>query len=376
MSKTRVFVSDADYANSLAAVRSLGKKGIEVVAGSSSRHAQAFYSRYCAERLVYPSLDDKDGFTDFVLKHLHADRIDVLLPIGYDANVAVSKHLAEFSKLTRVPVAGWEAMRIASDKSLTLKFAADLGVGIPRTYSSPDQVDSFPVVVKSTVGSGRMRYINSREELTNLEMSNAVIQEYVPGTGYGFFALMNRGEPRALFMHRRIREYPITGGASTAAESVFDEELKDIGLKLLKALSWHGVAMVEVKKDIRDGRFKLMEINPKFWGSLDLAIASGVDFPYLAVRMAVDGDVEPVLDYRTGVVFTWPLPYGVLHALAKPTSAWQSFRDCLNREVMSNIWPDDIVPNLVQAVSTLGAVAKRAGSGTLRYPHGVPRSTR
>jgi predicted ATP-grasp superfamily ATP-dependent carboligase len=78
-------------------------------------------------------------------------------------------------------------------------------------------------------------------------------------------------------MHRRIREYPITGGASTAAESFYDPALRDLRLTLLRALNWHGVAMVEFKKDQRDGTHKL--INAKFWGSLDLAIAAGVDFP-------------------------------------------------------------------------------------------------
>lgn len=67
-------------------------------------------------------------------------------------------------------------------------------------------------------------------------------------------------------MHKRMREYPITGGSSTAAESMYDPELRDLGLTLLKALDWHGVAMVEFKKDSRDGKYKLMEINPKFWG--------------------------------------------------------------------------------------------------------------
>jgi biotin carboxylase len=74
-----------------------------------------------------------------------------------------------------------------------------------------------------------------------------------------------------------------------------------LGIKLLKALNWYGVAMVEFKMDPRDGKLKFLEINPRFWGSLPLAIASGVDFPYLLYRMAMDGDIEPVLKYKVGV---------------------------------------------------------------------------
>jgi predicted ATP-grasp superfamily ATP-dependent carboligase len=70
--------------------------------------------------------------------------------------------------------------------------------------------------------------------------------------------------------------------------------------------------MVEFKKDQRDGRFKLMEINPRFWGSLNLAIQSGVDFPYLFYDMALTGDCDVVLDYKVGVKcknFDWELSH-------------------------------------------------------------------
>ena len=68
-------------------------------------------------------------------------------------------------------------------------------------------------------------------------------------------------------MHQRIREYPITGGSSTCAKSVYCDELKRIGLKILKELHWHGVAMVEFKKRTCNGTYVLMESNPNFSGS-------------------------------------------------------------------------------------------------------------
>jgi predicted ATP-grasp superfamily ATP-dependent carboligase len=199
-----------------------------------------------------------------------------------------------------------------------------------------------------------------------------MLQEYVPGEAYGFFALFNQGKVRATFMHRRIREYPVTGGPSTTAESVYDPELKALGLRLLEALNWHGVAMVEFKKDSRDGGFTLLEINPKFWGSLGLAIASGVDFPYLAARMAVEGDVEPVSDYRVGVRFRWPLPDDVLHVLANPRAAAAFLRDSFDRNVRSDLSLSDARPNLFQVLLTFQAIASRLRHGNLRYPDGVP----
>jgi predicted ATP-grasp superfamily ATP-dependent carboligase len=173
-------------------------------------------------------------------------------------------------------------------------------------------------------------------------------------------------------MHRRVREYPVTGGPSTTAESVRDPELEALGLRLLETLNWHGAAMVEFKKDSRDGEFTLLEVNPKFWGSLGLAIACGVDFPYLAARMAADGDVDAVSDYRLGVRFRWPLPDDVLHLLAKPRAVGSFLRDSIDRNVRSDISLRDPKPNLFQVLLTLRSIATRLREGSLRYPHGVP----
>lgn len=95
-------------------------------------------------------------------------------------------------------------------------------------------------------------------------------------------------------------------------ESVYNEEIKELGLRLLKAMNWHGVAMVEFKLDSRDNKFKLMEVNGRWWGSLPLAIVSGVDFPYLLHRMVTEGDVEPVNEYRIGIKCRLPIPNDLL----------------------------------------------------------------
>ncbi|HNX39108.1 MAG TPA: ATP-grasp domain-containing protein [Methanothrix sp.] len=368
----RIFLTDASYKHTLGALRTLGKRGIHVIAGSSTPHSLSFYSKYCQERVIYPSPRDEQKFVSFLREYLAGNHVDVLLPIGYLANTALSRHKAEFDGLTEIPVADCEAMKIAGDKDLTMRFAESVGIRVPKLFINSHKVTSYPVVVKGLIESGKISYANSPEELHRLNPKDALIQEYIPGEGYGFFALFNRGRPRAIFMHKRIREYPITGGPSTVAESIYDEELKRQGLGLLEALKWHGVAMVEFKKDSRDGQFKLMEINPKFWGSLDLATAAGVDFPYLAARMAMDGDIEPLYSYRTGIRFRWLFPDDTLHLLANPGSAGPYIRDFFDRDTITNIWPGDILPNLLQVGETGRQLFRRIKSGTLRYPYGKP----
>ena len=106
---------------------------------------------------------------------------------------------------------------------------------------------------------------------------------------------------RALFTHKRLREYPLSGGPSTLRESVHNVQMEKIAVDLMKACEWHGVAMVEFKLHQVTKKPYLIEVNPRFWGSINHAIASGVDFPYLLYKMAVDGDVPPVLDYKIGI---------------------------------------------------------------------------
>lgn len=369
----RVLITDGNNRNALAAVRSLGKRGTFVAVGAASRYAQSYFSRYCRKRVRYPPITAEEGFVQSIIQAIQRYQIDVVLPIGYATNVAISKHQDKLLNFTALPVAPWESMQVASSKDKTVECANRLGVHTPVTYQNIDAVDHFPIVVKATKESRGIRYVNSMDELRRTTTEDCILQEYVPGDGYGFFALYNKGNIRAFFMHKRIREFPSSGGPSTAAESIYDEELKETATTLLEGLQWHGVAMVEFKKDHRDGKFKLMEVNPKFWGSLDLSIASGVDFPYLAVKMALDGDVEPVLEYKVGQRFRWLFPYDFLHVLANPRSLRGFMGDFFNPKTRTDFSWSDPIPNLFHLLSTGPLMINRMRHGGLRHPHGMPK---
>jgi predicted ATP-grasp superfamily ATP-dependent carboligase len=148
-----------------------------------------------------------------------------------------------------------------------------------------------------------------------------IVQEWIPDGGgiYGFSALFDEtSKVKAAFVHEKLRMYPIQGGPSTLGEGVEHPQIMELGLSLLKSLSWVGVGMAEFKVDPRDGIPKLMEVNPRFWGSLQLAIASGVDFPYLILRMAKKESFEPILHYTVGKRFRWLLLGDILHFLNNP----------------------------------------------------------
>jgi predicted ATP-grasp superfamily ATP-dependent carboligase len=336
MFRMKALITDASGGVALNVTRSLGRNGIEVTAGSCNKHAISFYSKYCTHKFIHSNPQENETqFIKDLIEELRIGNYDVMLPLGgYETNV-ISIHRGELSRYVRIPLVRHEALEIANDKGKTLNVAMKNGISCPKTLfvKNVDEVErikrdlTYPVVIKPQQSSGSkgLAYIDSPDNLvsTYKRLSNYysdfLIQDYIPhgGDTFGLGALFNdKSEPRAVFIHRRIREYPITGGPSTMRISVENPEIIEQGVKLLKALDWYGIAMVEFKVDPRTDRPVLMEINPRFWGSLNLAIMSGVDFPYLLYRMAIEGDIEPIMKYRLNVKGRWLLWGDVNHLLS------------------------------------------------------------
>lgn len=319
-------VTDARYRMSLAVIRSLGRAGIDVIAqeerGIGTLAALGFQSRYSRQHWLTasPRLDPGAFVDDLVTR---AKGGEVLLPMSLAAILAVAERIGCVRAKLKVALPPLAIINTANDKARLIELADGAGVPTPRTVVLPPGADpaavtgqlTFPVVIKyregEKLGLGpdkRYAIVRDRERFAETYRSMAarqespLIQEYVAGDGWGMSAVMNAdSEPVAVFCHHRLREYPVSGGPSCFAESRYDEQLVEYGVRLLKALRWQGVAMVEFKREFTTGRFKLMEINPRFWGSLPLAIAAGVDVPTVLYRVAAGEPVEPVLRHPTGV---------------------------------------------------------------------------
>ena len=365
MQKTapKILVLDAMWNKTLAAVRSLGRKGFYLAVGEKTMFATAIFSRYCSRRLTYPSpLSKPDEFLDWLLNEVKRNNYDMVLPTELETQQIILRNREELEKYTRVPFADYTLTANVQNKAWLMKYAETNGYPCPKTYfiengeqraenrdeplttsqdvvkgenhylnpqlSALASISEYPLVIKPRESSGSrgIMYVKKPSDFPAAfkkvqgRYPLPIVQEYIPhGGAYGVGALFNRNsEPKAAFVYKRLREYPVTGGPSTLRESVKNDEIKEIALNLLKSLKWTGIAMVEFRVDARDGRPKLMEINPRFWGSLQLAIISGMDFPYLLYKMAVDGDIEPVWDYRVGVRCRWLIPGDILHFIYNP----------------------------------------------------------
>lgn len=334
----RVLLTNPEQRASLAAARALASGGFEVITLGPAR-ALAGNSRATMAHFKTPAsqgaLPDLDSFSNAVRAH----SIDTVLPIT-DAACGL---LMGSDDVLGATVAGAtrEAYLRASNKALVLQTAASCGLRVPEQLllESPDDMTQLhwnrPAVVKparSVVEKNGQpitvpgaRYASDAESLREVLQSypdNAyplLLQERALGRGAGVFLFRVGGRTPLVYGHLRLREKPPSGGVSTYREAVLPPpELVSACERLLDKLEYEGPAMVEFKHDAASGDYVLMEINARLWGSLQLAIDAGLDFPGAIVRFANGEEVLPATATRPGVRSVWEL--GELdHCLALAT---------------------------------------------------------
>jgi len=338
-----VLVTDGHFRKTLAVVRSLGRKGISVTVGERTFLNTSFFSKYCTRRLVYPSpRRSPDQFIEFLLTEIKKNPYDCLFPMEEETLLLLAKYHSEISPYTYLLSPDLKKIEFVRDKRNLMQFAEAHGIPTPKTFYHPPFLSPsppkeeggvegipIPAVIKPRISSGSFGivYVKREEDLIPSYQSVhgqypfPIIQEWIPdGEGtFGLSALFDEASNiKAAFVHKKLRMYPVQGGPSTLREGVEHPQIMELGLSLLKSLNWVGVGMVEFKVDPRDGIPKLMELNPRFWGSLQLAIVSGVDFPYLLLRMSRKESFSPVLRYEVGKRCRWLLFGDILHFLNNP----------------------------------------------------------
>ncbi len=323
-----VLVTDGNQRAALAVTRSLGGHGLRVITADSCSPTLSSRSKYAAASEVYSDPNELDAFIASVRRIVDQHGIRTIIPISEITLFTLLQHREALGGV-EIPFDSYEKISLLSDKARLVELCQKNNIPCPKSvyYESGEAALAasrdfeFPVVLKPYKSrifsdgawvSTSVKYAASAEQLRQLCTTNPVfagfpfmIQEYIEGRGQGVFLLCDHGKPVATFCHKRLREKPPSGGVSVLCESVDPpEEMLAIACELLSSVAWHGVAMVEFKVNDERGPF-IMEVNTRFWGSLQLAVDAGVDFPYLLWRMYSGKPTTLIRNYKKGQRLRW-----------------------------------------------------------------------
>ncbi len=326
-----ILVTDANQRSALAVTRSLGRlPDVRIITTDNTSSALAGSSRHSETYIQSPAPSTEPAqFIEWLHALAIKEQIDWVFPV---TEITSQLLLLQRGKLNdiKLPFANYDVLMSLADKWRLTQLADRLDVPYPASEliapgtlltQLPNQ--RFPIVLKPCLSriwtgtewiSTAVQIAHSVDELNEIYSSTSyfrehpfMLQEFIPGHGAGVFALYDNGRPITFFAHNRLREKPPGGGVSVLSESAaLDPQLHAMAKSILDAANWHGVAMVEFRI-APGGKPYLMEVNTRFWGSLQLAIDSGVDFPALLLKISRGESVTAITSYRIGQRLRWLL---------------------------------------------------------------------
>jgi predicted ATP-grasp superfamily ATP-dependent carboligase len=327
----RALVTGADEHQGLAVIRGLGLGGVEVVAAGAGQRCIGHRSKFATWKFRYTSpSEDAARFVEDILAIARDTRPAVIVPSVETTLVLLNQARERVEAIAPLAAPEPAILEYALDKGRTVALAERLGVPVPRTAMGPTLDSlllsaselSFPVAVKPR-GNGlhattahdvpfKSTYAANFAELKKILVPYArdagaiLVQEFARGTGRCVAAVCRHGESLELFAYAREREYPLSGGVSVLRRSIpLDAQLADFTSRLLRAIRWHGVAMVEFKHDAARDHYMLMEINGRFQASTALSLDAGINLPLLAASLFAGWTPPPPIRYKTGVSERW-----------------------------------------------------------------------
>ena len=316
----KVLVFGDDTRSFLTCVRSLGRQGIEVHAAPYSLDAPALRSRYIHKVHLLPYyLDGGEKWLQALQALLLAERYDLLLPCEERSILPLFVHQSELTGGALLAIPDAVALDVFFDKLNTRQLAQRCKVTVPdghvwRDSSSIQQLQSeigFPMVVKHRQSYSlpnlyvrtQVRILGDHEALAQWFNDNQPIadsvyfEKVVNGIGLGVSVLCHEGHVLQAFEHHRTHE--LAGSSYYRKSMPLDGERLDAVDRMVSAIQYTGLAMFEFKLDTCTGKWALLEINARPWGSLPLPVAWGVDFPYRLYQLLCKHQITPAVQYPT-----------------------------------------------------------------------------
>jgi len=315
----RALILDGNSRAAVESLQALGRAGVTVDVASVDGTCLAFHSRYARQKIHQPVPHGMPVYLDWLRALDQREAYACIIPATEASLLSLAPLPAGDGLRVKAVLPAAESLAVALDKHRTWELARRTGVAVPEAFlieslGQLPPVERYPVILKPvrskvmmegklvTLASALAHNQTQRyERLCDWLPWIAVQQQsYVPGCGVGVELLYRHGRKVWHFLHERLHELPLTGGGSSYRRSLAPEPaLLEAAQRMLDALEWHGAAMVEFK-GVPGGPWQLMEINPRLWGSLALAIDAGVDFPLGLWRLAHNESPGPQPAYHVG----------------------------------------------------------------------------
>ncbi|MBQ9966100.1 MAG: ATP-grasp domain-containing protein [Clostridia bacterium] len=310
----KAIITDVKYRMSISLIRDLAEKGVEIIAcHSGSGIPFAFSSKFVSETAVLPDSQAQpeeflSALAELCRSHTSEEGLPVVLPVGAKTLglLAGAEGRKAMNGVCRLCLPDSASLDLANDKARLAELAKQIGVPVPLEYDpfSDPSVFNYPVVIKPVCGekqglSAEQRYIIAHDPETAAKATShftfdgvpPVVQQYLSGSGLGYSVVAFEGEIVNAICHKRLREYPLSGGPSTCCQAIDGSFVRKYAEKLIKALNFTGLAMIEFKLD-KDGNPYLLEINPRIWGTFPLTRASKSSLGYDWFCLAAG--IEPI----------------------------------------------------------------------------------
>lgn len=357
----KILVTSGGWQGALTTVQSLGRLGHHMYLLGTRWDIPTFYSRFCKGRFICPEESNEQPYLEFVLNLLKSNRFDALIPISDQTVSLFSRHRELLLAHTCLHLAPQDILEIAGNKTKTYRFALENNIPIPETYfpgtngdvAILSQKDIFPCVVKYPTGtaSNNVFIIDSPQQLKNFFNSNQhqetwpIVQRKIESDFYGFTGVCRHGEILDYFMFRTDYQHS-HGGTPPYAYSFVDENLLKSARLLLHKLNFTGSFDLDYMKG-KSGEFLLLEINPRFSGTLNFSYKLGIDLPrtYLGLILGDDVTARPHRNYKSGILHRSVFPEEIRWSFKnkKCLQFWLNFLK-LNSKI--NVYWDD--PNLLK----------------------------
>ncbi len=389
----KVLVLGDDTRSFLASVRSLGRAGLTVHVAPANFRSPSLASRYIAAiHDLPPWMRDGGDWLAAMRALLATEGYDLVIPCNETTLLPLARHRAELAPLARLAIPEDAAIDALFDKQATRALAERLGIPIApgralRTGENAEDVIAelgAPVLVKPRhsytlerlATRGKVQVARNARHLAAIlagaEPAATFLEGFFPGSGLGVSVLASRGRVLQAFEHHRVHEE--AGSSYYRVSAPLAPDLLAACGAIMAALDYTGLAMFEFRRD-EAGRFVLLEVNARPWGSLPLPVALGVDFPYRWYRLLVAGEETGSVAYRSGVYGRNLLPdlRSLRATLQDPglgtaararliaTWALRLFRPLAGREVHDVLVRDDPRPALAEVAEAGREVAARLG---------------